>query len=91
VIRPSDLHDFIDEVFGNILDLRECAQRFVEVLSVRRREQGVIISPVGGIFLEAATEFRLAYLTYIANLAMGEKAMKNEMKNNAEFRVFLEV
>jgi hypothetical protein len=91
VIRPSDVHDFINEVFGNILDLRECAQRLVEVLSVRRRERGVVISPVGNIFLEAITEFRPAYLTYIGNLTMSEKVMKNEVENNAEFRLFLEV
>jgi hypothetical protein len=91
VIRPSDLHDFIDEVFGNILDLRECARRFLEVLCVRQREQGEVISRVGDVFLEAATEFRLAYPTYIGNLPMGEKAMKDEIENNAEFRLFLEV
>jgi hypothetical protein len=93
VVRPSDVtvHDFIDEVFGNILDLRECAQRLVEVLSVRRREQGVVISSVGDIFLKAITEFHLAYPTYIGNLAMSENAMKNEMANNAEFRLFMEV
>lgn len=40
VISPaSRLDDFIDEVFGNILDLRECNRRLLEVMYVRQREQ----------------------------------------------------
>ena len=90
-IIQSGLEDFIDEVFGNILDLRECNRRLLEVLSVRQREQGEVISRIGDIFLEAATEFRLAYPTYIGHLPMAEKAMKDEMESNAEFRLFVEV
>jgi hypothetical protein len=85
------LEDFIDEVFGNILDLRECNRRLLEVLSVRQREQGEVISRIGDIFLEAATEFRLAYPTYIGHLPMAEKSMKDAMESNAEFRLFVEV
>jgi hypothetical protein len=58
---------------------------------VRQREQGEIISRIGDIFLNAATEFRLAYPTYIGNLADAEKKLKEEIENNGEFRVFLEV
>lgn len=85
------MHEFVDEVFGNILDLRKRAKWILEALSVRQREQGEVISRVGDVFLEAATEFRFAYPTYIGNLPMGEKAMKDEIENNSEFRLFLEV
>lgn len=90
VIR-GNIHEFIDEVFGNILDLRECNRHLLETMYVRQREQGEIISRIGDIFLNAATEFRLAYPTYIGGLAMAEKKLKEETENNGEFRVFIEV
>ena len=58
---------------------------------VRQREQGEIVSRIGDIFLNAATEFRLAYPTYIGQLAAAEKRLKEETENNGDFRVFLEV
>jgi RHO1 GDP-GTP exchange protein 1/2 len=90
-IVACNVHDFIEEIFGNILDLRECNRHLLEMLSVRQREQGPIIQFVGDIFLEAATEFRLAYPIYIGHHPLAEKRLKDEIENNAEFRLFLEV
>lgn len=78
-------------MFGNILDLRECNRRLLEVLNVRQREQAPIIQGVGDIFLDAATEFRLAYPIYVGHLPVAEKRVKDESEKNAEFRRFLEV
>lgn len=58
---------------------------------VRQREQGEIISRIGDIFLNAATEFRFAYPTYIGQMPGAEKRLKEEMENNGALRVFLEV
>lgn len=91
IIRPSELHEFIDELFGNILDLRDSGKRFLEVLSVRQREQGEVISQVGDVFLEAAAEFRRCYPTYIGNLPMCQMSVKDGSQNNAKLRLFLEV
>ena len=91
IIRPSEVEEFIDDVFGNILDLRECNRRLLEVLNVRQREQAPIIQGVGDIFLDAATEFRLAYPIYVGHLPVAEKRVKDESEKNAEFRRFLEV
>lgn len=91
VIRQSEIDEFIDEVFGNILDLRECNRRLLEVLNVRQREQYPIIQGVGDIFLEAATEFRVAYPIYVGHLPVAENKVKEESERNAEFRRFLEV
>lgn len=85
------MEEFIEEVFGNILDLRECNRRLLEVLNVRQREQAPIIQGVGDIFLDAATEFRLAYPIYVGHLPVAEKRVKDESEKNAEFRRFLEV
>ncbi len=91
VLPPEQLEDFIDGVFGNILDLRECNRRLLEVLYVRQREQGPIIQRIGDIFLNAAVEFRLAYPAYIGQHSVAEKRLKDEMENNGRFRFFLEV
>lgn len=91
LMRPDLLDDFIDDVFGNILDLRECNRRLLEVMYVRQREQAPIIQRIGDIFLDAATEFRLAYPTYIGHYPVAEKRLKDEIDNNPEFRLFLEV
>lgn len=91
VIRPAEIDDFIDDVFGNILDLRECNRRLLEAMYVRQREQSPIIHGIGDIFLEAATEFRLAYPNYVGHFPLAEKRMKDELEHNAEFRRFLEV
>lgn len=84
-------HEFIEEVFGNILDLRECNRNLLEMMYVRQREQGEVISKIGDIFLHAATEFRLAYPAYMGQLPGADKRLKGEMEANGAFRVFLEV
>ncbi|KAF9785479.1 CNH domain-containing protein [Thelephora terrestris] len=91
VIRGG-VHEFINEVFGNILDLRECNRHFLEMINSRQREQGVIALRIGDIFLNAETEFRPAYTTYVCQLAVAEKRSQEEMENNGDFRfrAFLE-
>jgi hypothetical protein len=91
IMPHSELEEFIEEVFGNILDLRECNRRLLETMYVRQREQAPVIQRIGDVFLEAATEFRLAYPIYIGHLPLAEKRLKDEIDNNAEFRLFLEV
>lgn len=90
VLPPDKLEDFIDDVFGNILDLRECNRHLLEVLYVRQREQAPIIHGIGDIFLGTAAEFRLAYPTYIGHFPIAEKRMRDEIENNSTFRLFLE-
>ncbi|KAF8892159.1 Dbl-like domain-containing protein [Infundibulicybe gibba] len=89
-IITYELDDFIDEVFGNILDLRECNRRLLEVMYVRQREQAPIIQRIGDIFLDAATEFRLAYPIYVGHHPLAEKRMRDEVESNPAFRLFLE-
>ncbi|KAF7371040.1 hypothetical protein MSAN_00738200 [Mycena sanguinolenta] len=90
VIPGNKLEDFIDEVFGNILDLRECNRRLLEVVYVRQREHAPVIQRIGDIFLDAATEFRLAYPIYVGHHPLAEKRMKEELDVNPQFRLFVE-
>jgi len=84
-------HEFIKEVFGNLLDLRKCNRNLLETMYVRQREQGKVISKIGDIFLNAATEFRFVYPTYIGQLPGAEKRLKGDMEANSDLRAFLEV
>ncbi|KAH7922215.1 Dbl homology domain-containing protein [Leucogyrophana mollusca] len=90
VMAPDKLDEFIEEVFGNILDLRECNRRLLESMYVRQREQAPIIQRIGDVFVDAAREFRYAYPTYVGHLPLAEKRFKDEMEANAELRLFLE-
>ncbi|KAA1475511.1 Dbl-like domain-containing protein [Dentipellis sp. KUC8613] len=90
VIHHGELDVFIDNVFGNLFEVRESNRRLLEVMNVRQREQSLVIQRIGDILLEAATEFRLVYPTYVGNLPSAEKRLKEEGENNAEFRLFLE-
>lgn len=91
IMTPIVLEEFIEEVFGNILELLECNRRLLEVLYVRQREQHPVIQNVGDIFLEAATEFRMVYPAYVGHHPLAEKRMKDELEQNPEFRLFIEV
>ncbi|KAF9525947.1 Dbl domain-containing protein [Crepidotus variabilis] len=90
VMTPLILEEFIEEVFGNIHDIRDCSHRLLDFLNVRQREEHPIIQRVGDIFLEAATEFRNVYPTYVGHHPLAEKRMKQEIEQNPEFRIFLE-
>ncbi|KAF5373356.1 hypothetical protein D9615_007361 [Tricholomella constricta] len=92
VITPSDrLENFIESVFHNIIDLRECNRRLLEVLYVRQREQAPLIGGIGDILLGiVATEFRESYPAYIGNHPLAERRMRDELENNPEFRLFIE-
>jgi RHO1 GDP-GTP exchange protein 1/2 len=91
VIPPQELEEFIEEVFGNISELRQCNRRLLDVLSVRQREQQPVIQRIGDVFLNAAADFRSVYPLYVGHLPVAEKRIKEEMETNAEVRRFLEV
>ncbi|KAG9103502.1 hypothetical protein FRC06_010384 [Ceratobasidium sp. 370] len=89
-IIHKDVHAFIETVFGNILDIRECNRRLLEVMRVRQREQQPVIQQIGDVFLSAAAEFRVVYPLYIGQLPVAEKTVKEEAESNVEFKNFLD-
>lgn len=91
IIPLKYFDEFMDEVFGNILEIRECNRRLVEIMHVRLREEGPIVQRIGDVFLNFAAEFRIAYPAYVGRQSMAEKRFKEEIDSNAEFRLFLEV
>lgn len=91
VIPHSRLGPFIRNVFGDVLSLREPNRRLIDAMSKRQRDQGEVISKVGDVFIQAVVDFESVYPAYVGRLPLAETALKDEMENNAEFRLFLEV
>jgi hypothetical protein len=92
VLPQGQLEAFINEVFFNVLDLRDCNRRMLEQLRIRKREQTPVVQHIGDIFLGAAMEFRAAYERYAENLPLAENRVNIEMETNARLRsFFLEV
>lgn len=91
IIPYTEIDSFMDDVFHNILDIRDVNRRLLEVMEVRQREQYPLIQRIGDVFLTAATDFRDVYAEYVGNLPVAEKRLKEEMDQNADFRRFLEV
>jgi RHO1 GDP-GTP exchange protein 1/2 len=91
VIPLYMVDEFIDEVFGNILELRDCNRRLIEIIYVRQREEAPIIKTIGDIFLDIATQFRKLYPVYVGRRFLAERRLKQELDDNPEFRLFVEV
>lgn len=91
VVLSEDVEQFIDNVFLNVLELRECNRRLLENMYVRQREQAPVVQQIGDILLEAATEFRKTYPQYVGRNPIADKMLKDELERNAEFRLFIEV
>ncbi|KAG6841126.1 hypothetical protein C0991_001695 [Blastosporella zonata] len=85
-----DVDEFIEDVFGGLLDLRECNRRLIEVMYVRQREEGPVIRAIGDVMFDAAVEFRLPYPAYIGHHPVAEKRLKDEIDDNPAFKVFIE-
>jgi hypothetical protein len=91
VISSDDIDQFIEDVFLNILELRECNRRLLENMYVRQREQAPVIQRIGDVLLEAATEFRESYAQYVGRRPIADKKLKDELERNPDFRLFIEV
>ncbi|KAG2054467.1 hypothetical protein BDR06DRAFT_1050357 [Suillus hirtellus] len=70
VMLAHKLDKFVEEVFGNILDPRECNRRLVEAM-------------IGDMFLDAAREFHFAYPTYKYPITL-EAIMKETTEGNPD-------
>ncbi|KAF9444873.1 Dbl homology domain-containing protein [Macrolepiota fuliginosa MF-IS2] len=90
-VSSGDLHAFIDEIFGNLIRVRDTNKRLLETLYIRQREQAPVITGIGDIFLDAAmTDFKEVYTAYIGHRPTAERLLREELEKNLEFRLFIE-
>jgi len=91
-VASGNLHDFLDKIFRNLLQVRDANKRLLEILRVRQREQAPVIRGIGDIFLDAVTtDFKEVYPIYLGHHSFAEKQLREELEKNPEFRLFVEV
>jgi len=85
------LERFIDEVFHNYYELLEHHRRLCEAFHKIQREQHPVIRSITDPMMDAALNFREAYMEYIPNYPIAAYRIDDEMANNPAFKAFVEV
>lgn len=91
-IVPTDrLDQFIKDVFHNFSHLHAHHRTLVEKLHDIQREQHPRIRSITEPVLDAALNFREAYLDYIPNYPIAAYRIDDEMATNPSFKAFIDV
>ena len=91
IIPPERLERFMMDVFHNFAELHAHHRRLVDALHVIQREEHPRIRSIIATVLDAALNFRDAYLEYIPNYPIAAYRLDEEMNINLAFRAFVEV
>lgn len=91
IIGKDRLERFIDEVFHNFDELLQHHKKLVEAFHQIQREEHPVIRSVTDPMMDAALNFREAYMEYIPNYPIAAYRIDDEMANNPAFREFVEV
>lgn len=90
IVAPySKLEQYKRVLFGNVLDIRRASRRLLDNFGIRLREQTPLVENIGDIFLEATTEFRALYPTYIDNLPQADLLL-NEALEDPTFAAWID-
>ncbi|RIB30027.1 CNH domain-containing protein [Gigaspora rosea] len=89
VIPPAQLEGFIQEIFFNVLKIRNHNRKMLELLQKRQKENPVV-SIIGDIFLECALEFGNDYIDYNGHFPIADNHNKATKLKNPEYKRFLE-
>lgn len=91
-IIPRDrVEDFIQDVFHNYRQLYEYHRKLIDELHIIQTEQHPKINSISEPLMDAALQFRDAYMEYIPNYPIAAYRIDDEMANNPLFRNFVEV
>jgi hypothetical protein len=85
------LERFIDDVFHNYYELLEHHKRLVEAFFEIQKEQHPVIKSITAPMMDAALNFREAYMEYIPNYPIAAYRIDDEMANNLAFKSFVDV
>src|SRR5687767_14084050 len=91
IIPAERLDKFIDDVFHNYDELLQHHRKLVEAFHSVQREQHPVIRSVTDAMMDAALNFREAYMEYIPNYPIAAYYIDHEMENNPAFKAFVEV
>ena len=91
IIPHSRLDSFIQDVFHNVAELHAHHKRLVDRFHELQREEHPTIRSVTAAVLDAALNFRDAYLEYIPNYPIAAYRIDSERANNPDFKAFIDV
>ena len=91
-IIPHDrLSSFLQDVFHNYEELLHIHRQLVHRLHEIQREEHPQIRSIVAPILDAALNFRDAYMEFIPNSPISHYRIEDEMQNNPAFKAFVEV
>ncbi|CAE7225248.1 unnamed protein product, partial [Rhizoctonia solani] len=90
-IHLMGLERFISEVFSNLADVLLHHRRMLDRLHEIQRKEHPIIRSISAPVLDAALNWRDAYMTYIPHYPIAEYSLNSQKAENKEFEAFIEV
>ena len=91
IIPHERLQSFLNDVYHNYQDLLHIHRQLVNSLHEIQREEHPLIRSVTAPLLDAAFNFRDAYMEYIPNSPISHYKIDEEMQNNPAFKAFADV
>lgn len=91
-IIPHDrLPTFLHDAFHNYAELFHLHRQLLSKLHEIQRDEHPVIRSITAPILDAALNFREAYMTYIPNNPIAHYRIDEEMQNNPAFKAFADV
>ena len=91
IIPPERLEQFLADVFHNFIELHAHHRRFIDRLHQIQRDEHPKIRSITSAMMDAALNFREAYMEYIPNYPIAAYRIDDEIANNPDFKAFVTV
>ena len=88
IISHERLEQFLADVFHNVLELHAHHRRLIDRLHQIQRDEHPKIRSITSAMLDAALNFREAYMEYIPNYPIAAYRIDEEIANNPDFKAF---
>jgi hypothetical protein len=91
IIPHERLENFLTDVFHNFLELHAYHRRLIDRLHQIQRDEHPKIRSITSAMMDAALNFREAYMEYIPNYPIAAYRIDEEIANNPDFKAFVNV
>ena len=91
IIPLERLEQFLTDVFHNFIELHAHHRRLVDRLHQIQRDEHPKIRSITHAMMDAALNFREAYMEYIPNYPIAAYRIDEEIANNPDFKAFVTV
>ena len=91
IIPHHRLEQFLTDVFHNFSELHAHHRRLIDRLHQIQRDEHPKIRSITSALMDAALNFRQAYMEYIPNYPIAAYRIDEEIVNNPDFKAFVTV